>query len=155
MGPTWVLLAPGGPHVGPITLLSWVISHEHQDILIQLSISLLRLTSKETSKPAALALCEWNPLVTGGFPSQRASNAGSGSMSLYHNALLLQYVMKWVKTDGFSEHATYPIVQFKSDPLAAFTFRCARNVKAARGSDLNRTTYPMDYDLHFVVFNCG
>ena len=32
------------------------------------------------------------------------------------------------------------IVRFKSDPLAAFTFwSCAWNVKAARGSDLNRT----------------
>ena len=95
MGPTWSPPAACRPQVGPMlapwTLLSWVISHEHQDISIQLSISLLRLISKETSKPAALALCEWNPLVTGGFPSQRASNAGGASMSLHHNALLLQY----------------------------------------------------------------
>ena len=34
------------------------------------------------------------------------------------------------------------VVRLKSDPLAAFTFRAqrgARNVKAARGSDMNRT----------------
>ena len=24
MGPTWVLLAPGGPHVGPMNLAIWV-----------------------------------------------------------------------------------------------------------------------------------
>ena len=31
-----------------------------------------------------LALCEGNPLVTSGFPSQRASNVGSISMSWHH-----------------------------------------------------------------------
>ena len=27
MGPTWVLLAPGGPHVGPMNLAIWAIYH--------------------------------------------------------------------------------------------------------------------------------
>ena len=31
--------------------------------------------SKKTRKLRATGLCEWNPPVTGGFPSQRASNA--------------------------------------------------------------------------------
>ena len=42
---------------------------------------LLRLTSKKTSKPALPALCERNPPMTGGFPSQRASNTESFSMA--------------------------------------------------------------------------
>ena len=28
MGPTWVLLAPGGPHVGPMNLAGWEASLE-------------------------------------------------------------------------------------------------------------------------------
>ena len=43
--------------------------------------SLFRLTSNKTSKPALLALCEGNPPVTGGFPSQRASGIDSISMT--------------------------------------------------------------------------
>ena len=27
MGPTWVLLAPGGPHVGPMILAIWGVTH--------------------------------------------------------------------------------------------------------------------------------
>ena len=37
-------------------------------------------------------------------------------------------------------HSEQRLIQFKSDPLAAFTFRCAWDVKAARGSDLNQIT---------------
>ena len=36
---------------------------------------------KKTSKPVLLVLCEGNPPVTGGFPSQRASDAESVSMA--------------------------------------------------------------------------
>ena len=36
--------------------------------------SLVRLTTKITSNPASLALCEGNPSVTGGIPSQKTSN---------------------------------------------------------------------------------
>ena len=43
----------------------------HQRLLRRL----FRRTSKKTSKPELLALCEGNPPVTCGFPTQRASNA--------------------------------------------------------------------------------
>ena len=39
----------------------------------------------QTSKLALLALCEGNPPVTGGFPSQRASNAEVISILLDHD----------------------------------------------------------------------
>ena len=43
--------------------------------------------------------------------------------------------------NNYVNTASCHVVRFKSDPLAAFFVpRCARNVKAARGSDLNRTT---------------
>ena len=47
--------------------------------------SLFWLTWKKTWKPVLLVLCEGKPLVTGGFPSQRASNAESISISSHHH----------------------------------------------------------------------
>ena len=44
------------------------------------SSRLFRRTSKKISKPRVTDLCEGNPLVTGGFPSQRASNANNVSV---------------------------------------------------------------------------
>ena len=40
-----------------------------------------RKQRRQHHKSASLALCDGNPPVTGGFPSQRASNASSVSMS--------------------------------------------------------------------------
>ena len=58
---------------GPVTL-QWrhneqpsVSNHRRLDCLF---IRSFRLTSKKTSKPVLLALCEGNPPMTGGFPSQ-------------------------------------------------------------------------------------
>ena len=44
----------------------------------------VRLTPKKTSKPVLQALCEGNPPVTSGLPSQKVSNAESFSMWLRH-----------------------------------------------------------------------
>ena len=46
---------------------------------------LFKLTSKKTSKPALLALCEGNSPVTSEFPSHRASNAENVSIWWRHN----------------------------------------------------------------------
>ena len=54
-----------------------VSNHRRLDCLFN---CLFRLTSKKTSKPVLLAFCEGNPPVTGGFPSQRASNAETVSI---------------------------------------------------------------------------
>ena len=43
--------------------------------------SLYRLTTKKTTKSTSLALCDRKPLLTGGFPSQRANNVKSASMA--------------------------------------------------------------------------
>ena len=45
------------------------------------------LTSKKYRSSALLALCVGNLLVTGGFPSHRASNAESTSMSWRHHEI--------------------------------------------------------------------
>ena len=47
--------------------------------------SLFHLTTKEVSKPKLLALCEGNPPVTGGFPSQRASKGKPSMMWRHHD----------------------------------------------------------------------
>ena len=66
------------------------MSHEHHGVSNHWPLdcffnSLFRVTSKKTSKPLLLVLCEGNPPVTGGFPSQRASNMESVSMLWHHH----------------------------------------------------------------------
>ena len=46
-----------------------------------------KLKPKKTSKSALPALCEGNPPVGGGFPSQRAGNAESVFMTWHHNVV--------------------------------------------------------------------
>ena len=50
-------------------------------------INLFRLTSKKTSNFCITGLWEGNPLVTGRFPSQRASNMERVSMSWSHHVI--------------------------------------------------------------------
>ena len=45
----------------------------------------LKLNQITHQSSILLTLCEGNPLVTGGFPSQRASNVESVSMSWSHH----------------------------------------------------------------------
>ena len=47
--------------------------------------SLIRRRSKKTSKLRVTGLCEGNPLVTGGFPSQRTNNAENVSIWWHHH----------------------------------------------------------------------
>ena len=51
--------------------LDGVSNNERVDCMLN---PLFRCRSKKTSKLHVFGLCEGNPLVTGGFPSQRASN---------------------------------------------------------------------------------
>ena len=54
-------------------------------ILIGLLNPLFRRRSKKTSKLCLTGLCEGNPLVTSGFPSQRASNVEKVSIWWHHH----------------------------------------------------------------------
>ena len=59
-----------------------VSNHQRLDCLLT---PLLRRRSKKTSKPRVTCLCEGNPLVTGVFPSQRASNVEKVSIWWCHH----------------------------------------------------------------------
>ena len=50
---------------------------------------LFRRRSKKTSKLRVTGLCEGNPPVTGGFPSQRAGNAENVSIWSRHHVFLM------------------------------------------------------------------
>ena len=52
-------------------------------------------------------------------------------------------------------HFQVAVVRFKSDPLAAFFERSARNVKAARGSDLNWTKVADDTQITSTVVDAS
>ena len=49
---------------------------------------LFKLTSKKISKPTSVALCEGDPLMTVGFPSQRGRNAEIISMAWRHHVAI-------------------------------------------------------------------
>ena len=59
-----------------------VSNHQHLDFLLG---RLFRRTPKKASKLCVTGLCEGNPPVTGGFPSQRASNAENVSVWWRHH----------------------------------------------------------------------
>ena len=76
-------------YYGMVLSLQWrhnegdgVWNHGCLDCLLN---SLFRRRSKKTPKLCAYGLCEGNPPVTGGFPSQRASNAENVSIWWRHH----------------------------------------------------------------------
>ena len=75
MGPTWVLSPPDGPHAGPMNLAI----NSFYLISVQIGIdfgpcSALWFHNLETIS-TLLDPCEWNPLVTSGFPSPSTNDA--------------------------------------------------------------------------------
>ena len=67
-----------------ITVASWCFKSSAFGLFVQVA----QASNKENMKALPpLALCEGNPPVTGGFPSQRASNAERGSMSWCQHAI--------------------------------------------------------------------
>ena len=71
--------------VGCVGSLYWrhnVSNNERVDCMLN---PLFRCRSKKTSKLHVFGLCEGNPLVTGGFPSQRASNTEKASIWWHHH----------------------------------------------------------------------
>ena len=54
---------------------------------------LFRRESKKTSKLCVTGLCEGNPPVSGGFPSQRASNAENVSIWWRHHGISLKVMI--------------------------------------------------------------
>ena len=111
---------------------------------------------------ALLVLCEGNPPVRWPLKDQlranevfslicgstngSANNRNAGDLRrhrAYNDVIVIYSVKIIVRGTGVRYRLGY-LVRFKSDPLAAFSFRaqrCAWNEKAARGSDLNRTTW--------------
>ena len=88
-GPAYTLLLP--------CTLEWrhnerngVSNHRHLDCLFSL---LFRRPSKKTPKPRVTGLYEGNPPVTGGFPSQRASDAENVSIWWRHH--VTPYSFTW------------------------------------------------------------
>ena len=67
--------------------------HQHLDCLLN---CLVRHRSKKTSKVHVTGLWEGNPPITGGFPSQRASNTEKVSMWWHHHEIL-RNIMAFIK----------------------------------------------------------
>ena len=98
-----------------------VSNHRRLDCLLN---RLSRLRSKETSKLRVTGLCEGNPPVTGGFPSQRSLNAENVSISWRWFKLLIFWfryfaitndkmpyqILKWSQT---TNRYTYSFALYK------------------------------------------
>ena len=85
----------------PVFPLQWrhkechdVTNHRHLNCLLS---RLVRCTSKKTSKLCVTGLCEGNPPVTGGFPSQMASNSENVSI-WWRQHMLYICIFVWYKS---------------------------------------------------------
>ena len=80
-----------------------VLNHRRPDCLLK---TLFRRRSKKTSKLRVTGLCEVNPPVTGGFPSQRASNAENVSIWWHHHGVWyvnrIAYILLTTISNAFS-----------------------------------------------------
>ena len=82
-----------GVHISDVTMSRYGVSnHRHLDYLFN---RLLRWTLQKASKLRVTGLCEVNPLVTGGFPSQRAGNLEEVSVWWRHHGLHYEEFMIW------------------------------------------------------------
>ena len=82
-----------------------------------------------------LALCEGNPSVAGGFPSQRASNVDSGPMPCCHNVHVLPSSPSNLSITQSCVHAQY---QSLSDQGAIVNHRKVRHANLMKVSDCAR-----------------
>ena len=79
-------------------ILHWRRSHRRFKSPVTQLDCLFNLLFRQTSTPAFLPLCEGNPLVTDGFPSQKASNAASvGPMLVqrWHTTIGVTLCQRW------------------------------------------------------------
>ena len=73
-----------------------VSNHRHLNCFLN---PLFRRRSKKTSKLCVTGLCEENPLMTGGFPSQRTSSVGNVFIWWRHHQVSLAINAQSLDTD--------------------------------------------------------
>ena len=94
-----------------------ISNHRRLDYLF---IHLFRRRSKKTSKPCVTGLCEGNPPVTGGFPSQKASNSENISIWWRHYEVIVRRAgLLWSQQD-FEWRWSVPL--FKCLTVLEFSF---------------------------------
>ena len=115
----WVCCAKGQLWRGPrcsiqFVTLEWrhngrdgVLNHQRLKCLPK---GLCKRRSKKTSKLRAIGLCEGNPPVTGGFPSQRASNAENVSNWWRHHNI---YFSRTMHHSQLAIHTVLSISEFE------------------------------------------
>ena len=90
-----------------------VSNHQRLDCLPK---CLFRRRSKKTSKLRVIGLCEGNPPATGGFPSQRASNAENVSIWWHHNVHFNVSFSFWLSVENDATLKSWLKIQvFKSE----------------------------------------
>ena len=82
---------------------------------------LFKRRSKKTSKLRVTGLCEGNPLVTGGFPSQRASNAENVSIWWRHRVIICGFMVESTIMANTDRGANEPLSHYCNVIMGAMT----------------------------------
>ena len=130
-----------------------VSNHPCLDCLLK---CLLRCISKKTSKLCVTCLCEGNPPVSGGFPSQRASDAENVSFWWCHHDLPTKKSSVWLSGKKYTICTDW--LELKPLWQLGFYVHCKNsdNTKGANNLSLNsqhyeaKTKWPTFYRQHFI-----
>ena len=89
---------------------------------------LFRCRSKKTSKLCITGLCQWNSLVTGEFPAQRASNVQNVSIWWFHHGMIFLYVQNilnaWFANNQFELMLICVFSAWMSSHYLPFEYDC-------------------------------
>ena len=115
LDPRWSQqVSPNPEHYSGVKII-WSHLKSPASRLVLLS-RLSRCRSKETSKFRITGLCERNPPVTDGFPSQRASNAENASIWWCHHGLPWPLLVDMVLYPTNDMHCSRFTVSYLIDP---------------------------------------
>ena len=126
-----------------------VSNHQRLDCLLN---RLFKRKSKKTSKLRVTCLYEGNPLVTGIFPSQRASNAGNVSIWWHHHAFRIDPtpLVEWL---AYLCHLRFPITSLTTLGSACLkpTLYAPQLIHQRPGISLHYSgRYPLRHDLSMI-----
>ena len=128
------------PHKGPVTrkmapfddVIMWsveqcsgihgVSNHQHLDRLLS---CLSRRPSKTTSKLCVTSLCEGNPPVTGGYLSQRASNAENISIWWRHHGCIYFHFSEEKCNISIHNNGSFCFLTCQKKILSKFLTHCS------------------------------
>ena len=110
------------------SILHKALQCRHNECLDCLLNCLFRCRWKKTSKLCITGLCEENPPVTGGFPSQGASNTENVSIWWHHHGVICSDDVMTASWHGLTFHITCPLCGNPNNPYNTGGFLTQRAI---------------------------